>query len=226
MQYLYIDESGSMTTQHAKNRPYFVIAIVRTENPQKLRSLQKRFIAKHRNKLKESDSEGRMFKGDEFEELKGSAFTPELKRNFVSYFCREGTLEVYYVVLENRKVADDMYENTARTFNYIVKEAISSFLRQGLFSDDMYMIQLDERNEKTDSRSFLQNYLNTELRMGGQLSKDIRVEYFDSSKNRNIQIADVLANFYYSQLCTSNYDNEINAMKQSGCLKYIFQYPK
>ena len=35
MQYLYIDESGSMTIDHFNDWPYFVIAIVRCGNPDK-----------------------------------------------------------------------------------------------------------------------------------------------------------------------------------------------
>lgn len=47
MQYLYIDESGSMTIDHFNDWPYFVIAIVRCGNPDKLKTLYKRFIKKH-----------------------------------------------------------------------------------------------------------------------------------------------------------------------------------
>lgn len=49
MQYLYIDESGSMTIDHFNDWPYFVIAIVRCGNPDKLKTLYKRFIKKHMN---------------------------------------------------------------------------------------------------------------------------------------------------------------------------------
>ena len=106
MQYLYIDESGSMTIDHFNDWPYFVIAIVRCGNPDKLKTLYKRFIKKHMNELHEADTKSRMFQNERFHELKGSAFTPSLKSEFVSYFAREGTLEVYYIVLDNARIAE------------------------------------------------------------------------------------------------------------------------
>lgn len=225
MQYLYIDESGSMTNQYTKSWPYFVIAIIRTEEPDKLRKLHKRFIGKYLVKLKAADSEGRMFKGGVFQELKGTAFTPDLKRAFATYLGRENTMDLYYIVIDNKRITNELYSNTARAFNYVLKLALEYFIRKGDLPNDEYTIQLDERNERTDTRHFLQNYLNTELRMENILSKDIQVQYFDSSQNKIIQIADVLANLYYSQLRTNNYEVEFEKIEKSGCLKSIFIFP-
>ena len=231
MQNLYIDESGSMTTEYVRQWPYFVIAIVRCENVEKLRKLYSRFVRKHMNELQNADSEKRMFKNGKFSELKGSAFTAELKRSFVSFFARSGTLEVYYVVLNNTKIAEhakvsnNLYANKARAFNYTLKLALEYYLKKGFLPDDRYLLQLDERNEKTETRHFLQNYLNTELQMSRTLSNDVAVRYFDSANNKIVQIADVFANLYYSQLRTSNYEKEIAAMRTSGCLKGVFNFP-
>ena len=225
MQYLYIDESGSMTKQHADSRPYFVIAIVRADNPNRLRRLYKRFVVNHMEELKEADGDRKMFHGKSFQELKGSAFSPKLKRAFASYFCRDGALEVFYIVLDNKKISGNLYDNTARAFNYVLKLAFEYFIHKGVLPDDEYVIQLDERNERTNTRHFLQNYLNTELRMENVLSKDIKVQYFDSVNNKIIQIADILANLYFSQLLTENYKEEIAMMEENNCLKKVFIFP-
>lgn len=225
MEYLYIDESGSMTRQYAKHNPYFVITLVRAPNPDKLRSLHKRFVRKHFDELRVADKDGKMFDGDRFVELKGSSFTPNLKREFVSYFCREGTLEVYYIVVDNKGIKGELYENTARAFNYVLNLALKCFIKSGHLPNDKYIIQLDERNERTDSRHFLQGFLNTNLRMEGYLSEDACVQYFESENNRNIQIADVLSNLYFSNLLTGNYKNEIRLMQDNGCLKFVFRFP-
>ncbi len=226
MQYIYIDESGSMTFHHAVHNPYFVVAIVRTENPEKLKRLHKRFVEKHMDALKAADTESRMFKNGKFSELKGCAFTPELKREFVSFFCREGTMDIFYIVVDNRLVkSENLFKNTARAFNYILRLALGYFVKNGLLPDDHYLLNLDERNEKTDSRHFLQNYLNTEFSMEHVLSHDLFVRYYDSSMNRNVQIADILANLYFSELKTGAYGKEIQAMKDSKCLKFVFKFP-
>ena len=225
MQHLYIDESGSMTTQYSNNWPYFVIAIIRTDNPDKLRRLYTRFTKKFFSQLKSVDKDGKMFSDDTFEELKGSAFTPSLKKSFISFFGRKGTLDAYFIVIDNKKISNILYSNTARAFNYVLKLALEYFIKKDILPDDSYIIQLDERNERTDSKHFLQDYLNTELRMEGVLSQDISVEYFDSSKNKIIQIADVFANLYYSQLLTSNYSEEIALLHKNQCLKSIFRFP-
>lgn len=225
MQYLYIDESGSMTTQHLSDWPYFVIAVVRTEKPDKLRRLCKRFVKKYHAALMSADQEGRMFKAGKFHELKGYSLTPALKRSFVDFFCREGTLEIYYIVLDNQSVSEQLYSNTARAFNYTLKLALEYFIKRNYLPDDSYSIHLDERNERTETRHFLQNYLNTEFGMSGTLSHNISVQYFDSSAVWNIQVADVLANLFFSQLQTSNYTEEFQKMKDNGCLKYTFRFP-
>ena len=226
MQYLCVDESGSMTTQHLANCPYFVIAVVRTENPVKLRRLCKRFAKKYCDALKAADTENRMFQNGKFLELKGYALTPDLKRSFVDFFCRQGTLEVYYIVLDNRNISAQLYSNTAWAFNYTLKLALEYFIKGNYLPDDSYAINLDERNERTETRHFLQNYLNTELGMSGTLSHNVSVKYFDSSTVWNIQIADVLANLYYSELRTSNYTREFEKMKENNCLKIIFKFPE
>lgn len=225
MEYLYIDESGSMTKKHAQYNPFFVIALVRAHNPDKIRRLHKRFVHKYFDSLRALDDGEHMFRNDRFHELKGSKFTPSLKSSFVSYFCRNNNFEVYYIVVDNKKISGTLYDNTARAFNYFLKLALECFIKRSILTDDTYVIQLDERNERTDTKHFLQNYLNTELRMNGTLSTDVQVLYFDSAQNRIIQIADVLANLYYSHLLTGNYKKEIDYMQEAGCLKFIFQFP-
>lgn len=57
--------------------------------------------------------------------------------------------------------------NTALTFNYAVRCAFECFIKNGLFLDENFYIQLDERNEKIEMKHFLENYLNAELMLGG-----------------------------------------------------------
>lgn len=226
MEYLYIDESGSMTTDYIGDNPCFIIAIVRAKDPVILRKCHKRFVSKYISALKAADKNRRMFKGENFYELKGSMFTPELKRKFATYFNRPEAIELFYIVMDNSAINAELYLNKARAFNYVLKLALSYFLSKGFLDDGEILIQIDERNEKTETKYFLQNYLNTELRPSGILSKDTTVKYFDSSNNRIIQIADVFSNLYYSHCRSNGYDDVFRMLRDSGCLKNIFVFPK
>lgn len=225
MQNLYFDESGSMTARHAQSNPYFVIAMVRPDNPERLRKLYKRFVTKHLQELKSADVSGKMFQNGRFRELKGYALTPQLKKDFAAFFCQKNAFELYYIQIDNSRVSPAFFANTARAFNYVLKLALQSFISRGFLPDEPYCLQLDERNERPDSRLFLGKYLNTELRMNGSLSHDLTVQYFDSRNHRLIQIADVFSNLYYSFLRSGNYSNELGLLRRSNTLRFVFQFP-
>lgn len=225
---LYVDESGSMTTDYSSNQPYFVIAIVRSMDSKELKSSYKRYVKSHFTRLLDADKRSRnsrMFRDGKFIELKGSQFTPELKLDFLEYFCYGNMLEIYYVIIDNRRVRPRFYNNTARAFNYVIKNLIISLMKRRIIPDDDIYIQLDERNERTETKHFLENYLRTELCDSPLFSHDIHVRYFDSAQNHLIQIADVFANIMYSELRTNTYTDEINYMEAKGYLKFKFEYP-
>lgn len=226
---LYIDESGSMTTKYNKNNPYFLICIIKPINNRRLKTLYKRFVSKHLNELRQIDlqTENKMFVEEEFKELKGSELTQELKKEFINYFCRENCLEIFYIILNNKKIDRNLYENTARAFNYTLKITLSFLIRNGYLPKDQYIIQIDERNEKTKTKYFLEEYLNTELILHEQLlDKNLTVNYFDSCNNHLIQIADVFANIYFSELITKKYTKELKNIEKQGYIKNIFNFPK
>lgn len=106
-----------------------------------------------------------------------------------------------------------------------MKLAIEYFIRKGALPNEDCSLQLDERNEKTETKFFLENYLNTELYMNGTATGKFDVTYYDSSNNSLIQMADVFANLYYSHLQTNGYDDEIKKLKDAGILKFIFEFP-
>ncbi len=224
---IYIDESGSMTTQHINVSPYFLIALVKPNDTRYLKTAYKRFVRKNLQDLKNADKNNKMFMNGEFKELKGSEFTPELKRKFLDYFCRNNSLDIFYIVMDNKNIKSNFYENTARAFNYSIKIALSHFIKKGLLPNDEYVIQLDERNQKTKTKFFLEEYLNTELCLHDEIiDKNISVLYFDSCNNNLVQIADVFANILYSQLLTGNYTKDIKKIENEGYLKKIFKFPK
>ena len=235
---IYIDESGSINN-HAPYNKDFIIALVHVTNKDAVKRAYKRFVSANHDRLLELDKDklhpetgevvkegGKMFVNGNFHELKGSQFDKKMKQSFVDFFSRKQTFEIYYIKISNSKLTDQFCENTARVFNYSLKLALEYFIRKGLLPNEDCILQLDERNEKTETKYFLENYLNTELPMNGTATGKFAVSYFDSSNNCLIQLADVFANLYYSHLQTGGYEEEIKKLKDCGILKFIFEFPK
>ena len=235
---IYIDESGSINN-HIPNNKYFVIALIHATNKNALKRAYKRFVSSNHDKLLELDKDkihpktgnvikegGKMFSDGVFKELKGSQFDRDMKIVFADFFSRKQTFEIFFIKIENSKLTDAFCQNTARVFNYTMKLALEYFILKGFLPNEDCTLQLDERNEKTETKFFLENYLNTELSMNGTAKGKFDVTYFDSADNSLIQIADVFANLYYSHMQTGAYEEEIKKLKDAGILKFIFEFPK
>jgi len=234
---IYIDESGSINN-HNSSMPYFVIALVHVIDRKKLGKVYKRFVSSNYDRLLELDGDkinpkngrvrkrgGKMFADGAFKELKGAQFDREMKLKFIDYFSRNPYFEVYYIKLNNRKLTDRFCENTTRAFHYTIRMAISYFIEHGWQAEEDFDLQLDERNERAEAKCFLENYLNTELALGGVTTGKFQVAYFDSANNKFIQIADVFSNLFYSELLTGNYTEAFHKLWEQGILKAIFEFP-
>lgn len=127
MENLYIDESGSMTCEYCDKIPYFVIAIIRVKNKDKLKRVYKRFISKNIERLRELDTTNKMFTNNTFIELKGSCFDYQMKNKFIEYFCKNNYFEIFYIRIENKRITT-LYKNTARAFNYVFEKFFENML--------------------------------------------------------------------------------------------------
>lgn len=234
---IYIDESGSINN-HALHVPHFVIAMVHVTEKEKLARAYKRFVSSNYQRLLELDADktddkpgqviksgGKMFANGSFKELKGSQFDRDMKLKFSEFFSKKQYFELYYIKVINEKLTDGFCANTSRAFNYTIRLALHSFIKSGLLPDEDCFLQLDERNEKTETKYFLENYLNTELTLSQAAAGKFTVTYFDSSNNKFIQIADVFSNLYYSHLLTGNYTETFSHLKEQKILKSIFEFP-
>jgi uncharacterized protein YciU (UPF0263 family) len=223
---LYFDESGTLTQRYCETNPYFIIAMVRPLDKDKLKRAYKRFIQENLDKLKRLDNgENKMFKDGKFVELKGSQFNREMRQEFVKYFARNNYFQLYYILVDNSLIKPHFCDNTARAFNYIIKLSLKFYFNKGLLPDEDYNLQFDERNEKTETKHFLENYLRTEFLLDQTLTHEIHVQYFDSADNMLVQVADVFANILYAHKRTNAYLREINYLYQNGYLKYVFRFP-
>lgn len=225
---LYVDESGSMTCEFCKEFPFFIVAIVKVKNPNELKKAYKYFVKENFKLLNHNAKTSKMFDlSGKFLELKGNEFTADLKHKFVDFFCKKQYFEVFFILLDNAKIDKKLYKNTARAFNYVIKLTLATLIKKGfLDKGETYNIQIDERNQKTGAKKSLEDYLNTQLQLDEKLTNEIHVTYFDSTKNKNIQIADVMANLFFSQMRTQKYNDDFQKLKKAGIFKYVFEFPK
>lgn len=226
MQFLYIDESGTNTIEHADKFPYFIISLVHVFDKDKLKKVIKKYISKNYAELQKID-DGKMFKNGKFCELKGSSLTPIIKKDFASYLAKSNLFEVYYIIVENKLITQKMYQNKARAFNYCIDLCMTANLRNKNLPYDDYNIQIDERNIRTDANKVLQEYLATELGLKNEYIGDVTVQYFDSSINSLIQLSDYFANLMYSyKMKPKNYKTTIQELLEKNIIKDIFIFPK
>lgn len=234
---IYIDESGSINNHNTAHSPYFVISLVHAIEKEKAQRAYKRFVSSHHDRLRELDADrvndkgeivrpgGKMFKDGKFHELKGTQFDAKMKRDFLAFFAQKPSFEVFFIKIANAKLEDRFCSNTARVFNYPLRLALGYYIKKGVLPNEECILQLDERNERTESKFFLEDYLNTELIMNGSCNGPFSVRYFDSASNKLIQIADVYANWFYSHLQTGAYSTELQQQKDAGIIKGIFEFP-
>ena len=175
---LYIDESGSLTTNCDEyKQPFFIISIIRVKDDKILKRNLKRFISGNLKILKKLEKADKMFINGKFIELKGSALNGALKKNFVEEITKENPFEIFYIKVYNNHVNKVFLQNKARAFNFLLKLFFEHNLRNKNFLDDEYFLQIDERNIKTQSKNTLEDYLNTELILNfNLLSKPLLVK--------------------------------------------------
>lgn len=224
---IYIDESGSINGHNNENDRLFFITLIQVENDNsdKLRKMYKRFVSSHFEHLKKIDKRGKMFRNNKFVELKGSQLDPQTKHEFIYYFARYNLFNIHLIILDNKYINPKFFINKSRSFNYMLCKTLTLLTAEGCFCSENYNIQLDERNEKLENKTFLENYLNTEIYLGTDCNTTFSVQYFDSSKNPLIQIADVFSNIFYSSIHTKTYDEDIQFLKENGYLKSANIFP-
>ena len=225
---MYIDESGSIHPTSEKLNRYFIIGIIIPKDSTRLKKVYKTFIRKNINNLKELDTDGKMFSKDgRFIELKGSSMNKVMKINFINFFCKNNLFEVRYIILDNNLLEERFIKNKARTFNYLLKIFLINSIKKNYINDDQIFLQIDERNVKTDSKFSLEDYLNQELLLNDNIIENIKVQYFNSSQNCFIQIADVFSNIMYSNLITKgSYERELEQLQKDKYILPPFIFPK
>ena len=226
MEYLYIDESGSLTSEFAFIHPNFVMCVVRVKDITNLRKLLKRFIYENYQEIKEIDENNKIFNHGDFVEIKGSSLNSKLKKRLADFLCNGNILEIYYIHVFNEEVKQHFYDDPSLIYNYVLYLMLNKNLENKNLPYDDYLIDVDNRNLKHISINSLEDYLNIELKLKKRLVRSINIEYYDSKDNLMVQVSDFFSNLYFSYLKNHDlYNDLITNLKEKGYIKDIFYYP-
>lgn len=226
MELICIDESGSLGNTNLKDFPYFVICLVRIKNRKQIKKSFKRFVSSHLAGLKLLDKDYKMFAEGSFKELKGCCLDPKTKIELANYLSKKDGFEFYLIEVKNSACDQGFFDNTNRSFNFLVEQCLDYLFRHSFLpKGEEFVLNVDNRNVKNDAKLSFEDYLDTSLRIEKNFFTKITVNYFDSSKNVLVQLADFFANLGYSSLMTKNYEKLIESLKESGHLKYIYKFP-
>ncbi len=227
MEYLFIDESGSLTKKHASTHPYFVMCILRVKDLKNLRKILRKFIQLNYKSIMASDHKNKIFKNGSFIELKGSSLSPTLKHKLAKYLCHGNIFEIYYIHIYNEMLDLDFTKNPSLTYNYVLSLFLNKHLKNNDLPNDDYLIDIDQRNLQKISINSLEEYLNIELKLKQNLIKSLNVAYYDSKDNLLIQVSDFFSNLYFSYLKNKvDYQELFKHLKKNNYLKDIFYYPE
>lgn len=227
MEYLYIDESGSLTSEFAFIHPNFVMCVVRVKDITNLRKLLKRFIYENYQEIKEIDENNKIFNHGDFVEIKGSSLNSKLKKRLAHFLCNGNILEIYYIHVFNEEVKQHFYDDPTLIYNYVLYLMLNKNLENKNLPYDDYLIDVDDRNLKHISVNSLEDYLNIELKLKKRLIRSINIEYYDSKDNLMVQVSDFFSNLYFSYLKNESlYVDLMNKLKEENYIKDIYYYPE
>lgn len=191
--YIVLDESGAM---HLKDERYFIIAGFMTRELHKVTSTHKKIerIVKQRKNIPISKKV----------ELKSSKITVSQQALFLNeLYSIPGVIPIAIVVDKENLSKFGASENVA--YNFFVKT-----LLKYLFKCDIPLLQTNEIELRVDNRNTsvktlkdLETFLQWEFEL---MNLEVKVKYLDSKDNRDVQMADYIANLIWKKYNCSNED--------------------
>ena len=191
--YIVLDESGAM---HLKNERYFVIAGFITRKLHKVTSIHKRIeeIVKKRKNIPISQKI----------ELKSSKINDGQQALFLNELY--GLLDVIPVAIVIDKDNLSKFgasENVA--YNFFVKNLLNYLFKCNIpiLKANQIELRVDNRNTAVKSLKDLETFLQWEFEL---MDLEVNVKYLDSKDNRDIQMADYVANLVWKKYNCVNED--------------------
>lgn len=182
--YIVLDESGAM---HLKNERYFVVAGFMTRELHKVTSAHKR--------IEEIVKERKGIPIHEKVELKSSKINDSQQALFLNeLYVLSGVIPIAIVIDKDNLSKFNASENVA--YNFFVKNLLKYLFRCNipLLQTNEIELRVDNRNTSVKTLKDLETFLQWEFEL---MDLEVKVKYLDSKDNRDVQMADYVANFVW-----------------------------
>lgn len=203
---LYLDESGNL----GRSGKYFVIACLRPGNPKRIRNLIRRCCVKHGEN------------GSPLEEIKGSLLGTDQKQDVINRLKRVDDFSCSYIIAEKKFIERKLLDDNNLAYNYLCSYLFKPIIKSS--SEDIDVI-LDNHNVKVNSLNSLQDYIKLKAIVEWDFNKNIKFEYQDSKRCRNLQAVDLISNVVYGKY-TYGTNHLFNLLGNSIKHKIEFPYNK
>lgn len=189
--YIVLDESGAM---HLKNERYFVIAGFMTRELHKVTSTHKKIeeVVKQRKNIPITTKV----------ELKSSKINDSQQALFLNGLYEiSGVVPIAIVIDKYNLSKFEASENVA--YNFFVKNLLKYLFKCNIpiLQTNEIELRVDNRNTSVKTLKDLETFLQWEFEL---MDLEVKVRYLDSKDNRDVQMADYVANLlwrYYN--CTN-----------------------
>ena len=184
--YIVLDESGAM---HLKNERYFVIAGFITRELHKVTSAHKNI-----------EEQVKIRKGIPIKkktELKSSSLTYSQQSLFLNeLYSISDVVPIAIVIDKDNLTKFDASENVA--YNFFVKTLLKYLFKCNvpILQTNDIELRLDNRNTSVKHLKDLETFLQWEFEL---MDLEFKVKYLDSKDNRDIQMADYVANLIWKK---------------------------
>ena len=227
-----MDESGIITKskETAKSREFFIIALIFTNDINKVKRIFKKEVAKlmkKNKKLLNLFEQNHEIKANDISEEKKTILYQKLAEK-----CKD-CLEIGVIALDNVNIQDNFRDVKARSFNFLIKDfLVNDFIKHSRFKNedelfDSLNFVIDEQNVATKCNFDLKEYLNTVALEHPICKKDITVKYVDSSTSYLVQLADFVANTAFRDFSHKipKASSNLSLLKELICGGFIYRFP-
>lgn len=208
--YIVLDESGAM---HLKNERYFVIAGFMTRELHKVTSTHKR--------IEEIVKERKNIPLEKKVELKSSKINDSQQALLLNgLYELSGVVPIAIVVDKDNLSKFGASENVA--YNFFVKNLLKYLFKCHIpiLQTNEIELRVDNRNTSVKNLKDLETFLQWEFEL---MDLEVKVKYLDSKDNRDIQMADYVANLVWKKY---NQEKENLSRRVSQYYRtYISKFP-
>ena len=208
--YIVLDESGAM---HLKDERYFVIAGFVTRELHKVVSAHKKIegIVK---KIKNIPLTQKV-------ELKSSKINARQQALFLNeLYSLAGVIPIAIVIDKDNLSKFGASENVA--YNFFVKNLLKYLFKCDIpiLKTNNLELRLDNRNTSVKTLKDLETFLQWEFEL---MNLEVKVKYLDSKDNRDVQMADYIANLIWKKYNRKN--ENLSRRIVEFCHTYISKFP-